>query len=466
MRSSGLIALAASLSAASAAVLQGFNYGSTQTDGSVKVQSDFQAEFSTAKGLVGTNGAFTSARLYTMIQGGTTNTPTSAIPAAIAEGTSLLLGLWGSGGQDFFNTELAALSSAISQYGSAFTSLVIGISVGSEDLYRVSPIGIENMSGVGANPDTIVSYISQLRSAISGTALSGAPVGHVDTWTAWVNGSNSAVVTACDWIGTDAYPYFQNTMANGIESGASLFETAYSNVQAVSQGKPVWITETGWPVSGSTSNLAVPSTTNAKTYWDEVGCGFSFGKINTFWFTLQDAYPTTPDPSFGVVGATLTTTPLYDLSCSNVTSSSSSSSVASSSTAVSSSASSVASSVSASVTASSSAASVASSSLVVPTSVSGGLSPSQGAGNGIGSASSGASSKTVATSVITGSAGSSAAVVPVATGVTSIKPSGAANATVSTPAASARTTFTGAAAAATGSFVGALGAVVAIMAAL
>jgi len=398
-------------------------------------------------------------------QGGTTNTPTSAIPAAIAEGTSLLLGLWGSGGQDFFNTELAALSSAISQYGSAFTSLVIGISVGSEDLYRVSPIGIENMSGVGANPDTIVSYISQLRSAISGTALSGAPVGHVDTWTAWVNGSNSAVVTACDWIGTDAYPYFQNTMANGIESGASLFETAYSNVEAISQGKPVWITETGWPVSGSTSNLAVPSTTNAKTYWDEVGCGFSFGKINTFWFTLQDAYPTTPDPSFGVVGATLTTTPLYDLSCSNVTSSSSSSSVASSSTAVSS-ASSVASSVSASVTASSSAASVASSSLVVPTSVSGGLSPSQGAGNGIGSASSGASSKTVATSVITGSAGSSAAVVPVATGVTSIKPSGAANATVSTPAASARTTFTGAAAAATGSFVGALGAVVAIMAAL
>lgn len=52
---------------AQAAVECGFNYGATFSDGSVKQQSDFQAEFNTAKNLKGASGKFTSARLYTMI---------------------------------------------------------------------------------------------------------------------------------------------------------------------------------------------------------------------------------------------------------------------------------------------------------------------------------------------------------------------------------------------------------------
>lgn len=60
-----LLAIAASLATASAQT-KGFNYGSTQTDGSIKYQADFQSEFAAAKGLVGASG-FTSARLYTTI---------------------------------------------------------------------------------------------------------------------------------------------------------------------------------------------------------------------------------------------------------------------------------------------------------------------------------------------------------------------------------------------------------------
>ena len=52
-----------------------------------------------------------------------------------------------------------------------------------------------------------------------------------------------------------------------------------------------------------------------------MGCGRLFGQVNTWWYTLQDAFPTTPSPSFGVVGTTLSDTPLYDLSCSGVSSS-------------------------------------------------------------------------------------------------------------------------------------------------
>ncbi|EED16227.1 GPI-anchored cell wall beta-1,3-endoglucanase EglC [Talaromyces stipitatus ATCC 10500] len=305
------LAVAMSVSPAAAAI-KGFNYGSTFNDQSVKVQSDFEAEFKTAKGLVGAED-FTSARLYTMIQGGTTNTPISAIPAAIAQNTTLLLGLWASG--DTFDNEVAALKSAISTYGDDFANLVVGISVGSEDLYRNSPTGIAAKAGIGKNPDDIVNDIKTVRSTIAGTKLDGVPIGHVDTWTAWANSSNNAVIEAVDWLGLDAYPYFQNTQTNDVKSGKGLFQDAIKRVNAASGNKALWVTETGWPVSGPKENLAVASTDDAKTYWDDVGCGLLFDKVNTWWYILQDAGKSTPSPSFGIVGSELTTTPLYDLSC-------------------------------------------------------------------------------------------------------------------------------------------------------
>ncbi|KAL2045817.1 hypothetical protein ABVK25_012036 [Lepraria finkii] len=320
MLSSTLVALAASLSVASAQVYKGFNYGATNTDNSPITESQYQNDFTTAQNLVGASG-FTSARLFTSIQAGTTDTYTEAFQAAINTKTSLLLGLWGSSGEAGLSNEITALQAAIKNFGSSLTDLIVGISVGSEDLYRISPTGIENMSGIGAGPDIISNYIGQVKSAIAGTAANGKPVGHVDTWTAWVNGSNDAVIAAADFIGMDAYPYFQNTMTNPIEDGYSLFFDAYDATVSVAGGKPVWVTETGWPVSGATENQAVPSLQNAKTYWDQVGCGRLFGQVNTWWYTLQDAFPTTPSPSFGVVGTTLSDTPLYDLSCSGVSSS-------------------------------------------------------------------------------------------------------------------------------------------------
>ncbi|KAK3943800.1 GPI-anchored cell wall beta-1,3-endoglucanase [Diplogelasinospora grovesii] len=323
-----MVALAAALPSAMAAYA-GFNYGSTFTTGAAKEQSDFEAEFKTSQGLVGAPGVFTSARLYTMVQAGTANDPISAIPAAISTKTSLLLGMWASAGDAVFANELQALKTTISNYGKDLNGLVAGISVGSEDLYRVSPTGVLNKENPGAEPLTIANYIKQVRDAISGTALAGVPIGHVDTWTAWVNASNQAVIDGCDFIGVDAYPYFQDTMPNSIDNGKSLFDAAISATQAAVGGKPVWITETGFPVSGKTVGQAVPSTANAKTYWDQVGCPM-FGKTNVWWYTLQDAAPQTPNPSFGIVGNTLTTTPLFDISCKNVSTASASSSTPSS----------------------------------------------------------------------------------------------------------------------------------------
>ncbi|KIW20740.1 hypothetical protein PV08_01318 [Exophiala spinifera] len=304
MRPAQLLAIVAALPSTLAAY-KGFNYGSTGRD-----QAAFEGEFNSAKNLVGSS--YTSARLYTMIQDGTTNTPISAIPAAINTGTSLLLGLWASG--DTFANELAALKAAIEQYGTSLAPLVAGISVGSEDIYRITPIGIENNSGVGAGPAVIQNYISQVRSAIAGTALAGVPVGHVDTYNVWTNSSQNALIADCDFLGVDAYPYYETTKANSIANANATFWDDYEVTVAASQGKPVWITETGWPVSGPTSGQAVASVDDAKTYYDDVACHAFAKNISTWWYILQD---TGASPSFGLVGAGTPppTTPLYSLSC-------------------------------------------------------------------------------------------------------------------------------------------------------
>jgi len=364
-----------------------------------------------------------------------------------------LLGIWASGGQGQVTSEIAALQAAIQQYGTDFTSLVAGLSVGSEDLYRISPTGLAAPDAApGADPDTLTNYISQVRSAVAGTALSGVKIGHVDTWTAWVNGSNNAVIEACDFIGMDAYPYFQSTMANGIENGQSLFQSAYQATIAASMGKDVWVTETGFPVSGKQSGAAIPSLDNAKTYWDEVGCGMLFGKVNTFWFTLQDAYPITPNPSFGIVGSTLSTTPLFDLSC---PAPSSSATTPASTSAAQGSGSSASPSASASVLAS---ASTAATSAVQ----SGGLTPSQGGGNGVvSSVKSATTTAPVASSVATISSNKNSTTM-----VTSVVSSNGSVSSGSPTSTGPATVSSNGAAATAGPMFGAIGAVMAVIAAL
>lgn len=183
---------------------QGFNYGSTFNNNTNKYQADFQSDFTIARDLT-TNINYTSARLYTMIQAGSQNDPIQAIPAAIATNTSLLLGLWASAGDSAFQNELTALDKALQQYGQSLTNLTVGVSVGSEDLYRETPTGIENKSGAGASPDTLVRYIQQVRDILQQYNHSNILVGHVDTWTAWVNSSNNAVINAVDFVGMDGY---------------------------------------------------------------------------------------------------------------------------------------------------------------------------------------------------------------------------------------------------------------------
>lgn len=108
--------------------------------------------------------------------------------------------------------------------------------------------------------------------------------------------------------------------ANGIGSANATFYDAYKQTVAASKGKPVWVTETGWPVSGPKQGQAVASAANARIYWEDVTCSLIKGNVNLFYYTLQDIQYTTPSPSFGIKpgGDLKAVNPLFSLSCPKV----------------------------------------------------------------------------------------------------------------------------------------------------
>jgi exo-beta-1,3-glucanase (GH17 family) len=75
----------------------------------------------------------------------------------------------------------------------------VAVSVGSEDLYQGD-----------TTTSTLAQQIYDVRgmlSTVSGYNTS-MQVGHVDTWTVWVDSANWAVIEACDFVGTDGYSYW------------------------------------------------------------------------------------------------------------------------------------------------------------------------------------------------------------------------------------------------------------------
>lgn len=311
MWSSKTVSLLA-LASTALAQTKGFNYGATNADGSCRGYDDFVRFFNQAKSLPGASG-FNTARLYTSIQCGTSADPISAFRAAIDTNTNLLVGLWASAGRDAYQNELNALLRGARELGTPFTDKIVGISVGSEDLYRSSDQGKKNNAGVGATGAEIEGYIGWMRDWIKGTALEHKPIGHVDTWTAWVLPENRGVANTVNWLGHNSFPYFETERPNSIDKAYENFYTGVGQTESVSGGKPVWITETGWPHKGPKSGAAEASLDNAKRYWKETGCSL-FGHRNVFWYTLKDANTAQTDLSFAITPLT-SGTPYFDLTC-------------------------------------------------------------------------------------------------------------------------------------------------------
>ncbi|KAL8997693.1 MAG: hypothetical protein Q9169_003100 [Polycauliona sp. 2 TL-2023] len=273
----------------SAAYWKGFNLPANLPSGACKTTQDWAYDFSVLHALPGN---ITSARLFASSDCGTL---ANAVPAAIAANTKLLVGVWATNNAHY-DAEKTALLQAIQQHG---TGWIVAVSVGSEDLYRGD-----------TSAASLASQIREVKSLLCERNACGIEVGHVDTWTAWVDPKNEDVIRACDFVGHDGYPYWEGASVDqGLNAFRINLEKTRGVVNRVKPGVWVWVTETGWPVTGASFGSASSSITDAQKYWKSVACE-SFRGAHTFWYTTQDF---ASSPSFGVLGPDFK--PLYDLSC-------------------------------------------------------------------------------------------------------------------------------------------------------
>ncbi|KAH5498742.1 hypothetical protein HBI29_164720 [Parastagonospora nodorum] len=304
-----LLSLALPLAqAAETTIYTGFNYGAFWGSvGNAKTATDFKAGFGYAHDLKSVI-PFNSARLFTCKQQGTNDEYSQAFDAAVETKTNLLLGMWispakrGDPLDDLIKTELSALGKGFEKHGQALGDLVIGLSVGSEDIFRWE----DDKENVGVAAKDVTAAIKKVKDTIASSAfakyMANKPIGHVDT-------AKHSVVDGADFYGITVYPYWNK---DPVANAKGSFKGTLDNVVSRANGKPIWIAEVGWPFQGASQGASQANAQSLQQFWSDVGCSI-IGKYTTFWFELiKDSESNQPD--WGMVDSE-THKPRINLSC-------------------------------------------------------------------------------------------------------------------------------------------------------
>jgi glucan endo-1,3-beta-D-glucosidase len=303
------------LAQAASKIYTGFNYGAFwAVEANAKKKDDFLDGFGLAKNL-STNIPFDSARLFTCKQAGTLNEPIQAFDAAVETKTNLLLGFWispaqrGQSPDENVKNEMAALEKGFQKHGQALADLVIGLSVGNEDVYRNE----ETPDQVGVPANVVAQTIDQVKKSVAASSfakyMQGKPIGHADT-------AKYAVVDNADFIGMTVYPYWNK---DSVANAAVSFQGSLDDVKKRAGDRPVWIAEMGWPVADKTPmakdrGAAVPGADQLQKFWTDVGCSV-IGKYTTFWFELLNDSNDSEQPDWGFIDIPSRQPRVKNLSC-------------------------------------------------------------------------------------------------------------------------------------------------------
>ncbi|KAI4713259.1 hypothetical protein J4E89_002238 [Alternaria sp. Ai002NY15] len=300
------------LAQAASQVYTGFNYGAFWgAEENAKQKADFLDGFNLARNLT-TDIPFDSARLFTCRAAKTLDEPTEAFDAAVASKTNLLLGFWitpaqkGGSPDENVKNEMAALEKGFKKHGQALSDLIIGLSVGNEDVYRA-----EATQEVGVTATVVGQTIAKVKESIASSSfaqyMKDKPIGHVDT-------AQYAVVDNADFIGMTAYPYWNK---DSIGTASTSFQGSLEGVKQRAGNRPVWIAEMGWPFTDSEQHgAAVAGIDELQKFWSEVGCAV-FGKYTTFWFELLKDTTSDQKADWSVIDPSSRQSRIKNMSCGN-----------------------------------------------------------------------------------------------------------------------------------------------------
>jgi len=124
----------------------------------------------------------------------------------------------------------------------------------------------------------IIAYIKQVKEA-----LPNIPVGYVDAY--YQFSEHPELVEVCDVILANCYPFWEGCH---IDQASNYLKQMYNVVENASQGKPVIITETGWPSEGDKTNDAEASQENALKYFINVNNWANKEGVKLYYFSSFD----------------------------------------------------------------------------------------------------------------------------------------------------------------------------------
>lgn len=124
----------------------------------------------------------------------------------------------------------------------------------------------------------LLAYIERVREAAP-----GVPVGYVDAYFQFAD--HPRLTEACDVILANCYPFWEGCPA---EYALPYMKDMYRRTVAVAGGKPVVISETGWPNIGSPVGGAVPDTRSAIKYFIDTYQWAETDGIEIFYFSAFD----------------------------------------------------------------------------------------------------------------------------------------------------------------------------------
>lgn len=146
--------------------------------------------------------------------------------------------------------------------------------------------GVVDMLGVGnevmlrgeMSPEELVGYINAAKSFAP-----GIPVGYVDAY--YLFEDFPMVADACDVVFANCYPFWEGYHA---DHAFVYMKDMVRRAQKAAKGKPVVISETGWPNLGTAEGNAEPGYNNAVRYFLNACDWAASEDIDIFYFSSFD----------------------------------------------------------------------------------------------------------------------------------------------------------------------------------
>ena len=152
------------------------------------------------------------------------------------------------------------------------------IQISQEGYVDIAAVGNEVMLRGDLTEDELIAFIERVKQAIP-----GIPVGYVDAYFEF--DVKPRITQACDVVLANCYPYWEGCH---IDYSLLYMKEMYNKAMRAANGKPVIISETGWPSQGTNFGAAMPSDENFMKYFINTQKWSIEADIKIFYFSSFD----------------------------------------------------------------------------------------------------------------------------------------------------------------------------------